>query len=34
MTMSELTENDIKQIYKLPFKTTKKNVNFSGYITI
>ena len=29
--MSELTENDIKQIYKLPFKTTKKNVNFSGY---
>jgi hypothetical protein len=23
MTMFELTENDIKQIYKLPFKTTK-----------
>ena len=22
MTMFELTENDIKQIYKLPFKTT------------
>jgi hypothetical protein len=30
MTMFELTENDIKQIYKLPFKT-KKIVNFSGY---
>jgi hypothetical protein len=24
MTMFEFTENDIKQIYKLPFKTTKK----------
>jgi hypothetical protein len=24
MTMFELTENDIKQIYKLPFKTTNK----------
>ena len=23
MTMFELTENDIKQIYKLPFKTIK-----------
>jgi hypothetical protein len=23
MTMFELTENDIKQIYKLPFKTMK-----------
>ena len=31
MTMFEQTENDIKQIYKLPFKTTKKNENFSGY---
>jgi hypothetical protein len=30
MTMLELTENDIKQIYKLSFKTTKI-VNLSGY---
>jgi hypothetical protein len=32
MTMFEFTENDIKQIDKLPFKATQ-TVNVSGYNT-